>query len=69
MIVRDLEIIGLWILLILQRNNLCAAFNTSQTSSIHLNKTVTDTNSASFERGVSSIILMEIQGNKYDKGN
>ena len=40
-----------------------AAFNTSLTSgSIHLNKTVADTNSASFERGVSSIILMEIAG-------
>ncbi len=40
-----------------------ASFNTSQTSgSLHLNRTVTDTNSASFERGVSSIILMEIAG-------
>ena len=49
--------------LILQIKTNAAAFNTSQTSgSIHLNKTVTDTNSASFERGVSSIILMEIAG-------
>jgi len=40
-----------------------AAYNTSATSgSIHLNRTVSDTNSASFERGVSSIILMEIAG-------
>ena len=40
-----------------------ASYNTSSTSgSLHLNRTVTDTDSASFERGVSSIILQEIAG-------
>ena len=40
-----------------------ASFNTSSTSgSLHLNRTVSDTDSASFERGVSSIILQEIAG-------
>ena len=38
-----------------------ASYNTSATSgSLHLNRTVADTDSASFERGVSSITLMEI---------
>ena len=40
-----------------------ASYNTSSTSgSLHLNRTVTDSDSASFERGVSSIVLMEIAG-------
>jgi hypothetical protein len=40
-----------------------ASYNTSSTSgSLHLNRTVTDTDSVSFERGVSSIILQEIAG-------
>tara|TARA_R110001592_G_scaffold217775_2_gene471612 strand:- start:14 stop:574 length:561 start_codon:yes stop_codon:yes gene_type:complete len=40
-----------------------AAYSSSSTSgSLHLNRTVTDTDSASFERGVSSIILQEIAG-------
>ena len=40
-----------------------ASYNTSSTSgSLHLNRTVTDSDSASYERGVSSIVLMEITG-------
>lgn len=40
-----------------------AAYSTSSTSgSVHLNRTVSDTNSVAFERGVSSIVLMEIEG-------
>ena len=40
-----------------------AAYNTSSASgSVHLNSTVSDTDSTSFERGVSSIILQEIAG-------
>jgi hypothetical protein len=40
-----------------------AAYNTSSTSgSLHLNRTVTDSDSASYERGVSSIVLMELAG-------
>ena len=40
-----------------------ASYNTSATSgSLHLNRTVTDSDSASYERGVSSIVLMEIAG-------
>ena len=40
-----------------------AAYSSSATSgSLHLNRTVTDTDSAAFERGVSSIILQEIAG-------
>ena len=40
-----------------------AAYSSSSTSgSLHLNRTVTDTDSAAFERGVSSIILQEIAG-------
>ena len=40
-----------------------AAYNTSSTSgSLHLNRTVSDSNDANHERGVSSIILMEIAG-------
>ena len=40
-----------------------AAYSTSSTSgSVHLNRTVTDSDTVSFERGVSSIILQEIAG-------
>lgn len=40
-----------------------ASYNTSATSgTLHLNKTVADTNGANYERGVSSIVLMEIAG-------
>lgn len=38
-----------------------AAYNTSAASgSLHLNRTVTDTDGTNYERGVSSIVLMEI---------
>ena len=40
-----------------------ASYNTSATSgSLHLNRTVTDTDGGNYERGVSSIILQEIAG-------
>lgn len=40
-----------------------AAYSTSSTSgSLHLNSSTTDGDSASYERGVSSIVLMEIAG-------
>ena len=40
-----------------------AAYNTSTTSgSLHLNRTVSDSNDANHERGVSSIVLQEIAG-------
>ena len=41
----------------------CISYNTSSTSgTLYLNRTVTNSNSASFELGVSSIIAMEIAG-------
>ena len=41
----------------------CVSYNTSTLSgSLHLNKAVTNTDSASYELGVSSIIAMEIAG-------
>ena len=40
-----------------------ASYNTSATSgSLHLNRTVTDTDGTNYERGVSSIVLQEIAG-------